>query len=154
AVRLVERVRADGRDVAVADADVADRRRRAGAVEPAAVADHGVEAHGLVLSWGPWGSLGGPRWLPGCGRDTAEVLTIIDNYLTFVDMAVVRGTPLSGYSRLAAELGGDPAELLRAAGIRLQDVGDHEVFLPYRSLIVAVETAATATATPDFGRRL
>lgn len=53
-----------------------------------------------------------------------------------------------------AELGGDPAELLRAAGIRSHDVGEHEVFLAYRSLIVAVETAATATATPDFGRRL
>jgi len=57
-------------------------------------------------------------------------------------MSVVRGTSLSGYQRLVAELGGDPAELLRAAGIRPQDVGDYEVFVPYRSLIVAVETAA------------
>ena len=69
-------------------------------------------------------------------------------------MSVVRGTALSGYSRLVEELGADPVELLRAAGIRPQDVGEHEIFLPYRSLIVAVETAATATATPDFGRRL
>ena len=69
-------------------------------------------------------------------------------------MSVVRGTSLSGYQRLVAELGGDPAELLRAAGIRPQDVGDYEVFVPYRSLIVAVETAAAATSTPDFGRRL
>jgi AraC-like DNA-binding protein len=69
-------------------------------------------------------------------------------------MSVVRGTALSGYPRLVSELGGDPAELLRAAGIRPQDVGDHEVFLPYRGLIVAVEAAAAATATPDFGRRL
>ena len=69
-------------------------------------------------------------------------------------MSVVRGTSLSGYPRLVTELGGDPAELLRAAGIRPQDVGEHEVFLPYRSLILALETAATATATPDFGRRL
>jgi AraC-like DNA-binding protein len=69
-------------------------------------------------------------------------------------MSVVRGTALSGYSRLVAELGGDPVGLLRAAGIRPQDVGEHEVFLPYRNLIVAVETAATSTATPDFGRRL
>jgi AraC-like DNA-binding protein len=81
-------------------------------------------------------------------------LTVGDDYLTFVDMSVVRGTSLSGYPRLVAELGGDPGELLRAAGIRPRDVGEHEVFLPYRSLIVAVETAATATATPDFGRRL
>ena len=69
-------------------------------------------------------------------------------------MSVVRGTSLSGYSRLVAELGGDPAELLRAAGIRPRDVGEHEAFLPYRNLIVAIETAATATSTPDFGRRL
>jgi len=69
-------------------------------------------------------------------------------------MSVVRGTSLSGYPRLVAELGGDPAELLRAAGIRPRDVGEHEVFLPYRNLIVAVETAAAATSTPDFGRRL
>jgi len=69
-------------------------------------------------------------------------------------MSVVRGTGLSSYSRLVAELGGDPAELLRAAGIRPQDAGEHDVFIPYRSLIVAIETAAAATATPDFGRRL
>ncbi|WP_325096609.1 AraC family transcriptional regulator [Mycolicibacterium vinylchloridicum] len=69
-------------------------------------------------------------------------------------MSVVRGTALSGYSRLVEELGGDPVGLLRAAGIRPQDIGEHEIFLPYRSLIVAVELAATATRTPDFGRRL
>lgn len=69
-------------------------------------------------------------------------------------MSVVRGTSLSGYVRLVSEMGADPVELLGAAGIRLQDVGEHDVFLPYRSLIVAVETAATATATLDFGRRL
>jgi hypothetical protein len=69
-------------------------------------------------------------------------------------MSVVRGTSMSGYPSLVAELGGDPTELLRAAGIRPQDVGQHEVFLPYRNLIVAVETAAAATSTPDFGRRL
>jgi AraC-like DNA-binding protein len=78
----------------------------------------------------------------------------VDDYLTFVDMSVVRGTSLSGYPRLVVELGGDPGELLRAAGIPPQDVDEHEVFLPYRSLIVAVETAAAATSTPDFGRRL
>src|SRR5438105_4870570 len=95
-----------------------------------------------------------PRWLPGCGLAGAGVLTVADDYLTFVDMSVVRGTALAGYPRLVAELGGDPAELLRAAGIRPHDVGEHEVFVPYRSLIVAIETAAAATSTVDFGRRL
>jgi len=69
-------------------------------------------------------------------------------------MSVVRGTSLSGYPRLVAELGGDPAGLLHAAGIRPDDVGDHEAFLPYRSLILAIETAAAATSSPDFGRQL
>lgn len=69
-------------------------------------------------------------------------------------MSVVRGTALSGYSRLVAELGGDSAELLRAAGIPAGAVGAYEVFVPYRAVIVAVETAAAATATGDFGRRL
>lgn len=69
-------------------------------------------------------------------------------------MSVVRGTSLSGYSQLVTELGGGPHELLRSAGIRPGDVGEHEAFLPYRNLIVAIETAATTTATPDFGRRL
>jgi AraC-like DNA-binding protein len=69
-------------------------------------------------------------------------------------MSVVRGTSLSGYPRLVAELGGDPVGLLNAAGIQPHDVGEHDVFLPYRGLIVAVESAAAATATPDFGRRL
>lgn len=69
-------------------------------------------------------------------------------------MSVVRGTSLSGYPRLVADLGGDADRLLRAAGIRPSDVGEHEVFLPYRGVIVAIESAATATSTPDFGRRL
>ena len=45
AVRGVEFVGGDGGDVPVADTDVADRRRRTGAVEPAAVADDRVVAH-------------------------------------------------------------------------------------------------------------
>jgi Arabinose-binding domain of AraC transcription regulator, N-term len=43
---------------------------------------------------------------------------------------------------------------LRCTGIRPQDVGKHDVFIPLRGVIAAVESAATATATPDFGRRL
>jgi len=69
-------------------------------------------------------------------------------------MSVVRGTSLSNYARLVTELGGDPLELLRAAGIRPGDVGEHDVFLPYRAVITAMESAAAATSTADFGRRL
>lgn len=69
-------------------------------------------------------------------------------------MAVARGTSLASYSRLVTELGGDPVHLLRAAGIRPDDVGDYDAFIPFRGVLQAVESAAEATATPDFGRRL
>jgi AraC-like DNA-binding protein len=69
-------------------------------------------------------------------------------------MSVVRGTSLSNYPRLVRELGGDPLELLHFAGIRPQDVGGHDVFIPFRGVVTAVESAAIATRTPDFGRRL
>lgn len=69
-------------------------------------------------------------------------------------MSVVRGTALSNYPSLVAELGGDPASLLRAAGIRQQDAGNYDAFIPYLAAIHAIESAAQATKTPDFGRRL
>ncbi len=69
-------------------------------------------------------------------------------------MSVVRGTALSNYPILVAELGGDPAALLRAAGIRVGDVGNYDAFIPLWAAIEATESAAQATATPDFGRRL
>jgi AraC-like DNA-binding protein len=81
-------------------------------------------------------------------------LTLEDNSLTFEDVSVIRGTALSNYPRLVQELGGDPGELLRAVGIRFEDVGNSETFIPFRPAMTAVESAAIATATPDFGRRL
>jgi AraC-like DNA-binding protein len=69
-------------------------------------------------------------------------------------MSVVRGTALSNYSSLVTELGGDPAGLLRAAGIRDRDAGNYDAFIPYRAAIRAIESAARTTDTPDFGRRL
>ena len=69
-------------------------------------------------------------------------------------MSVVRGTALSNYSSLVTELGGDPAGLLRAAGIRDRDAGNYDAFIPYRAAIQAIESAAQTTGTPDFGRRL
>jgi AraC-like DNA-binding protein len=69
-------------------------------------------------------------------------------------MSVVRGTSLSNYPGLVAELGGDPAGLLRAAGIRDQDAGNYDAFISYRAAIHAIESAARTTDTPDFGRRL
>lgn len=69
-------------------------------------------------------------------------------------MSVVRGTSLSNYPRLVAELGGDPVALLATAGIDLGAVGRQDVFVPLPRVGTAIETAADATNTPDFGRRL
>ena len=69
-------------------------------------------------------------------------------------VSVVRGTALSNYSRLVAELGGDPSALLRAAGVREPDVGNYDAFIPIRAAVRAIESAASVTATPDFGRQL
>ncbi|MGZ4515243.1 MAG: AraC family transcriptional regulator [Mycobacterium sp.] len=69
-------------------------------------------------------------------------------------MSVVRGTALSNYPRLVADLGGDPTALLNEAGVRAEDVGRQDVFIAFRRVITAIETAATVTNTPDFGRRL
>ena len=69
-------------------------------------------------------------------------------------MPVIRGTVLSYYPRLVTELGGDPAPLLRAAGIAPQQVGDPDAFLSAFAVVQAVEAAAAAIAPTDFGRRL
>lgn len=69
-------------------------------------------------------------------------------------MSVVRGTALSNYPGLVAELGGDPVGLLRKAGVRIQDAGNYDAFISYLAAITAIESAAQATNTPDFGRRL
>ncbi|MGF2946764.1 AraC family transcriptional regulator ligand-binding domain-containing protein, partial [Mycobacterium sp. Lab-001] len=69
-------------------------------------------------------------------------------------MSMIRGSSLSCYPELVRELGGDPDQLLRTAGIRARDAADYGVQLPVRAVLRAVESAAAATATPDFGRRL
>ncbi len=70
------------------------------------------------------------------------------------DMTVIRGTALQGYLELVAELGADPNVLLSAAGIPPRAVGDCEEFLSFRAVVHAVEMAARATQSADFGRRL
>jgi AraC-like DNA-binding protein len=69
-------------------------------------------------------------------------------------MSVIRGTALRGFPDLVSELGGDPDALLSRAGIDPVDVGRFDAFFTYLALIHAVESAAAATCTPDFGRRL
>jgi len=67
---------------------------------------------------------------------------------------LIRATSLIQFPELVAELGGNPANLLRPAGIRVEDIGHFETFIVLRGAIAALEAAATATSTPDIGRRL
>jgi len=69
-------------------------------------------------------------------------------------MGVIRASGLLGYRDLVRELGADPDPLLLRAGVQPRDAGDHEIFISYRSLVLAVELGALATGTRDFGRRL
>lgn len=69
-------------------------------------------------------------------------------------MGVIRASGLLNYRELVRELGADPDPLLRAAGVRPRDAGDHDTFISYRSLVIAVELGAEATGAVDFGRQL
>lgn len=69
-------------------------------------------------------------------------------------MSVIRGTGLLGFRELVADLHIDPDPLLHRAGIDPDDVGNHDVFVPYVNHIRAVESAAAATGATDFGRQL
>lgn len=69
-------------------------------------------------------------------------------------MSYVRGTSLQGFVELVRDLGADPVPLLALARIPIEAVGDQDSFIGYRSVITILETAATATATADFGRQL
>ena len=67
---------------------------------------------------------------------------------------MIRGTSLTGYPALVSQLGADPETLLSRAGISRSDVGRFDAFFTYLAFIDAVESAAAATGTPSFGRRL
>ena len=69
-------------------------------------------------------------------------------------MELIRGTALSGYCALTADLGADPVQLLRSVGIRPDDTEDIDGFISLRGAVRALELAAEATAAPDFGRQL
>lgn len=69
-------------------------------------------------------------------------------------MQLVRGSSLTGFVPLVTTNGGDPDVLLAIAGVDLADAGCDDRFIPLRSAIAAVETAATLLDVPDFGRQL
>ncbi|MCV7176947.1 AraC family transcriptional regulator [Mycolicibacterium sphagni] len=74
--------------------------------------------------------------------------------LSVSHMYVIRGASLTGYVSLVRQLGGDPQALLRDVGISPHHAGDPGVLLPAAGVVSAIESAAVATNTADFGRRL
>jgi AraC-like DNA-binding protein len=82
------------------------------------------------------------------------VLTLLDIFLTVVDMLLVRGSSLTGFAPLVASLGGNPREVLALANIDPDDVGARDRFIPLRNAIAAVEDAAVVLNVADFGRQL
>lgn len=90
--------------------------------------------------------------------DDRRSLTIHDNRRRIREIIVlvhtIRATCLLQFSELLTELGADPDAILRDAGIRPEDAGQEDKFIPLRAAVQAVETAAAVTSIPDFGRRL
>lgn len=82
------------------------------------------------------------------------VLTMEDKYLTVGDMPVIRGSALTNYRQLVAELGGDGSKLLVAAGVSPADAGSYERFISLPNGLRALEDTAVALNAPDFGRQL
>jgi len=69
-------------------------------------------------------------------------------------MAVIRGTALTNFHELVAELGGDSRELATAAHVPYGDIGRPDRFVSLPNGAQMLEDAAAALRTPDFGRRL
>lgn len=77
-----------------------------------------------------------------------------DKYLTVRDMAVIRGSALTNYHELVAELGGDGSRLLAGARVSPTDAGSYERFISLPNGARALEATAAALNAPDFGRQL
>jgi AraC-like DNA-binding protein len=69
-------------------------------------------------------------------------------------MELIPASAMLGYPELVSSLGRDPRSILAPLGLRVEDCGDADLFVPLRNAILAAEKAATETRTPDFGRRL
>ncbi|MCV7285694.1 AraC family transcriptional regulator [Mycolicibacterium wolinskyi] len=69
-------------------------------------------------------------------------------------MHLIRGSCLTGFDTLITAHGGDPRALLTQANIDANDAGHRDRYIPLRSAIAAVETAAVVLNIDDFGRQL
>src|SRR5207344_2817493 len=68
--------------------------------------------------------------------------------------AMVRAQAVRGYRALVAELGGDPARLLRAAKIKSTAFDQPASFISFGAVVQLLERSAHDLACPDFGFRL
>jgi AraC-like DNA-binding protein len=68
--------------------------------------------------------------------------------------AMVQAQSLRGYRELVSDLGGNPARLLRKAGIDPRSLNQLTAFISFASLIELLEHSATDLDCPDFGLRL
>lgn len=91
---------------------------------------------------------------PSLLHTATAVLTFLDIFLTVVDMLLIRGSSLTGFSPLVTAHGGDPDALLELARIDPGDVGQRDRFVSLRNAIAAVEDAAAVLNVADFGRQL
>lgn len=65
-----------------------------------------------------------------------------------------RSGGMQGFEQLVIERGGDPAALLREAGLPRTLCSNPELYVPYPALAQLLTLAAARCATPDFGVRL
>jgi AraC-like DNA-binding protein len=64
---------------------------------------------------------------------------------------LVRAEALGGYAVLVRELGGDPEDLLRRAGIELRDPAGGAQFIPYQKMTELFDDTARILGRADFG---
>jgi len=66
----------------------------------------------------------------------------------------VRARTLQGFADLVVELGADPAVILRRSGLDADVLNRSDEWIPFRSVVIAYETAALTTKCGNFGIRL
>jgi hypothetical protein len=69
-------------------------------------------------------------------------------------VSMVRSESLSFFDELVRYRGGDPAELLNALRIDPAALATRDTLIPYRSMVLLLEHAASTLKCPDFGLQL
>jgi AraC-like DNA-binding protein len=69
-------------------------------------------------------------------------------------VSMVRSESLSFFDELVRDKGGDPTELLNALRIPPEALATRDSLIPYRSMVLLLEHAASTLECPDFGLQL